>query len=109
MVCTNTDALVAFMALFISEVLPFVGKYFPGRLKGASGLIHMLFVLLFRSGCVNNEQAWVLEHVLQKDIDGDGIVGTPPTSPVSSPSPSSSPSVSPNDVLITTDEKKIPD
>ncbi len=101
MVCTNTDALVAFMALFISEILPFVGKYFPGRLKGASGLFHMLFVLLFRSGCVNNEQAWVLEHVLQKDIDGDGIVGTPPVSPTVT-----SPSVSPEDISIFHDSKE---
>ena len=70
------------LALFIlSELIPFLSRYFPANYQQVGGILHFIFILLFKSGCFTREQTYGLEKSLLKDIDGDGIIGTPPTSP----------------------------
>ena len=77
MSCTNTDLVIAALCLFVSEALPFASKYFPGRLQGASGILHTVFIILYRSGCFTSDQTRLIEKAIQKDLDGDGFIGTP--------------------------------
>ena len=78
----NRENVLAILLLIISELIPFLSRYFPTQYRQAGGILHFVFILLFKSGCFTAEQTYGLEHTFQQDIDGDGIIGTPPPSVV---------------------------
>ena len=68
--------------LIVSEVIPFVKRYFSDKhLQQAGGIIHLILICLYFSKCFTPHQAHVLETFLGIDIDQDGLIGSPTGSP----------------------------
>lgn len=79
MACQGAELYVGAILLVLSEALPFIRRYLKWDIP-ADGLAWIIFYLLFRSKCMDVDQVHKVEKALGKDIDGDGHIGSPPTS-----------------------------
>lgn len=77
MACNGTELYIGLGIALVSEALPFVRRYLKWNIP-ADGIVWLFACLLFRSKCMTQEQVREAEHLLGKDIDGDGYIGTPP-------------------------------
>ncbi len=86
-------AAAPLVLLAVSELLPFVRRL-TGRSNlaptGIIDLLYILAVLLFTSGCLRDRLIGPLERLLGRDVNGDGVIGSPAHSVSSSSAPSTS-------------------
>jgi len=68
--CYDWELIVALIALFFSEILPFIDKN-----KGS--VSYWIYYSLFKSGCLSIKQIHNIEEKIGVDIDGDGEIGEP--------------------------------
>ena len=86
-------AAAPLVLLAVSELLPFVRRL-TGRSNlaptGIIDLLYILAVLLFTSGCLRDRLIGPVERLLGRDVNGDGVVGSPTHSVSSTSGPSTS-------------------
>lgn len=81
MSCPLNAAVTAgpLLLLGISELLPLIRRY-TGYTLTPNGILDFLFILAFcawNSGCLKEDYLGRVERALGRDINGDGIVGSP--------------------------------
>lgn len=81
MSCPLNAAVTAgpLLLLGISELLPLIRRY-TGFSLTPNGILDFLFILAFcawNSGCIKENYLGRVERALGRDINGDGIIGSP--------------------------------
>lgn len=82
MSCSNDASMAAaapILLLVISEALPLIRRVTGIRVT-PTGILDLFFVLAvcaFSSGCINDSYIGRVERLLGRDVNGDGVVGSP--------------------------------
>lgn len=82
MSCTDVASVATaapILLLIISEALPLIRRVTGIRIT-PTGILDLFFVLAvcaFSSGCIDDSYIGRVERLLGRDVNGDGVVGSP--------------------------------